>query len=407
MVRSRAAALALDDADPLGFARTRFALPEGVIYLDGNSLGPLPAATPAHLGRVIGEEWGTGLIRSWNDAGWIDLPARLGTRIAPLIGAAPDEVIAADSVSVDIFKLAAAALALAAPRRTIVTEAANFPTDVYMLEGLAALTGAALEVVPSADLAAALGPDTALLLLSHAHYKTGAVHDMAALTAAAHRAGALALWDLSHSAGALALDLAGAEADFAVGCGYKYLNGGPGAPAWMFAARRHHAALRQPLTGWMGHAAPFAFEDRYRPAPGMARLLTGTPPVLAMAALEAGLATFDGIDLAACETKSRALGDLFLARVAERCPELVPVDPGTPRRGAQVSLRHPHAYAICQCLIAAGVIGDFREPDLLRLGFPALYTRYADAWDAAEMLGDIMHDARWRAPEFSVRRAVT
>lgn len=407
MAPTRADALALDAADPLAFARARFTLPAGIIYLDGNSLGPLPAATPAHLDRVIRGEWGEGLIRSWNDAHWIDLPARIGARIAPLVGAAPDEVIAADSVSVDIFKLAAAALALRTPRRTIVTEAGNFPTDVYMLEGVAELSGATLQVVPTAGLAAALGPDTALLLLSHSHYKTGAVHDIAALTAAAHAAGALVLWDLSHSAGALALDLTAANADFAVGCGYKFLNGGPGAPAFMFAARRHHDALRQPLTGWMGHAAPFAFEDRYRPASGMARLLTGTPPVLAMAALEAGLSTFEGIDIAACEAKSRALGDLFLARVAARCPQLAPLDPGTARRGAQVSLRHPDAYAICQCLIAAGVIGDFRAPDLLRLGFPALYTRFADAFDAAEILADIMADDRWRAPEFAVRRAVT
>ena len=407
MTATRAAALALDAADSLAFARARFALPPGIIYLDGNSLGPLPAAAPAHLARVIGEEWGQGLIRSWNDAGWIDLPARLGARIAPLIGAAPDEVIVADSVSVDLFKLAAAALALQAPRRIIVTEAGNFPTDTYMLEGLAALAGAELRIVPAGGLAAALDASTALLLLCHAHYKTGAVHDMAALTAAAHRAGALILWDLSHSAGALALDLAAANADFAVGCGYKYLNGGPGAPAFLFAARRHHHALRQPLTGWMGHAAPFGFEARYRPAAGMARLLTGTPPVLAMAGLEAGLATFDGVDIAACEAKSRALADLFLARAAARCPELVPLDPGTARRGAQLSLRHADAYAICQCLIAAGVIGDFRPPDLLRLGFPALYTRFADAFDAAEILADIMATSRWRAPEFAVRRAVT
>ena len=297
MTQTRADALARDADDPLAFARARFALPEGVIYLDGNSLGALPRRTAARVADTVTREWGEGLIRSWNDAGWIDAPAKVGGRIARLIGAQTGEVIVADSTSINVFKLAAAALALRPGRRTIVTEAGNFPTDLYMLEGLAKLNGIAVRAVAADALNAALDGDTALLWLTHVHYRSGAVHDMAALTAAAHAAGALAGWDLSHSAGALAVDLNGADADLATGCGYKYLNGGPGAPAYAFVARRHHAALDQPLTGWMGHAAPFDFAEAYRPGAGVARLLCGTPGIIGLAALASGVATFDGIDM--------------------------------------------------------------------------------------------------------------
>ena len=403
---TRADALARDAEDGLAFARARFALPPGVIYLDGNSLGALPRRTPQRVADTVAQEWGEGLIRSWNDAGWIDQPAQLGAKIARLIGARGDEVVVCDSTSVNVFKLAAGALALRPGRRTIVTESGNFPTDLYMLQGLSHLTGCDLRVVARDDIAGALDDTVALLLLTHTHYKTGAVFDMAALTAAAHAAGALACWDLSHSAGALAVDLNGADADMAVGCGYKYLNGGPGAPAFAFLATRHHDGFAQPLTGWMGHAAPFAFDDDYRPAPGIARLLAGTPPVIGMSALASGLSTFDGIDVGRAAAKSQALGDLFLDLAAERCPEFTAACPRT-NRGAQISLAHPDAYAIMQALIARGVIGDVRAPDVLRFGFPALYVRYVDVWDAVDTLADVMANEEWREPAHQQRRAVT
>ncbi len=403
---TREDALACDADDGLAFARARFALPAGLIYLDGNSLGALPRRTPQRVFDMVAKEWGEGLIGSWNDAGWIEGPAKLGARIARLIGAGHDEVIVTDSTSVNVFKLAAAALALRPGRRVIVTEAGNFPTDLYMLQGLAALTGCELRVVARAEIAAALDGSVALLLLTHTHYRTGAVYDMAALTAVAHAAGALACWDLSHSAGALAVELNGANADMAVGCGYKYLNGGPGAPAFAFVATRHHEGLDQPLTGWMGHAAPFEFEADYRPGMGMQRLLAGTPPVIAMAALASGLATWDGIDMERAAAKSQALGDLFLDLAEARCPEFGIACPRD-NRGAQASLSHPDAYAICQALIARGVIGDFRTPDVVRFGFPALYVRFVDVWDAVDILVDIMASGEWQAPEHSRRRAVT
>ena len=406
---TRPDAEALDAADGLAFARARFALPADVIYLDGNSLGALPRRTAARVADTVTREWGGRLIGSWNDAGsgnggWIEAPARVGGRIARLIGAAADEVIVTDTVSANVFKLAAAALALRPGRRTIVTESGNFPTDVYVLEGLAKLTAATLRV--AADPLAALDGDTALLWLTQTHYRSGAVRDLAATTAAAHAAGALMGWDLSHSAGALALDLTGADADLATGCGYKFLNGGPGAPAFAYAARRHHAALDQPLTGWMGHAAPFAFEERYRPATGMARLLAGTPGILGLAALASGVATFDGVEMAAAAAKSAALGDLLLSLVEERCPEMTIACPRT-GRGAQVSLAHPHAYAITQALIVRGVVGDFRPPDVLRLGLPALYVRFVDVWDAVDHLAAVLASGEWAAPRFAVRQAVT
>ena len=406
---TRDEALALDVADGLAFARARFDLPPGIIYLDGNSLGALPRRTATRVANTIEREWGERLIGSWNDAGsgnggWIEAPARVGGRIARLVGAAADEVIVTDTVSANVFKLAAAALALRPGRRTIVTESGNFPTDVYVLEGLAKLTAATLFV--AADPRAALDDNTALLWLTQTHYRSGAVRDLAATTAAAHAAGALMGWDLSHSAGALAVDLSAANADMAVGCGYKFLNGGPGAPAFAYVARHHHAALDQPLTGWMGHAAPFAFEPSYRPGPGVQRLLSGTPGILGLAALASGVATFDGVDMRAAAAKSTALGDLLLALVEERCPEMAIVCPRD-GRGAQVSLAHPHAFEVTQALIARGVIGDFRPPDMLRLGLPALYVRFVDVWDAVDILADVLASGAWREPRFAVRQAVT
>ena len=389
---------ALDAADPLAGYRARFTLPPGIIYLDGNSLGPLPAATPAILADVVARQWGNGLIRSWNDAGWIDLPVTLGARIAPLVGAAPDCVVACDSVSVNIFKLAGAALALRPGRRTILCEADDFPTDRYVLDGLARLAGARLKLVARADIAAALDDDTALILLCHAHYATGAVHDMAAISALARAAGALTLWDLSHSVGALQVALDADGADFAVGCGYKYLNGGPGAPAFAYAARRHHAGLVPPLQGWMGHAAPFDFATDYRPASGVRSLLAGTPPILAMAALAAGVATFDGVDMAAAEAKSAALARVF-ARLAATIGG-VTVEQPVPRHGAQVIVRHPHARRVMAALIARCVIGDCRPPDRMRFGFPALYTRFADAAAAVAALAAVLDSGEWQGPQF-------
>ncbi|HEX3666618.1 MAG TPA: kynureninase [Rhizomicrobium sp.] len=402
----------MDAEDPLAHARARFRIPESVIYLDGNSLGALPRATPARLAELMEQQWGRDLIRSWNAHDWINLPARVGARIAPLIGAESDEVIAADSTSVNLFKLAAAALSAKAPRRVILSERGNFPTDLYVLQGLKALLGDAVELrlVAREEIGAALDETVALLVLTHIHYKTGAPHDMRAVTEAAHRAGALTLWDLSHSAGAVELFLDGDAADFAIGCGYKYLNGGPGAPAFLYVARRHQRNLRQPLSGWMGHEAPFELSDEYRPAQGMLRTLCGTPSVLAMTALAEGVATFDGIAMRDVHAKSKALGNLFLALVDSRCAETgfeiaCPRDPA--QRGSQVSLRHPQGYAIMQALIAQGVIGDFRAPDILRFGFAPLYTRYADIWTAVDLLSAIMRDESWREPRFQIRAAVT
>jgi kynureninase len=395
---------ALDAADPLAGFRSRFVLPPGIVYLDGNSLGPLPAAAPAMIADAVTRQWGEGLIRSWNDAGanegaWIDLPVKIGATIAPIIGAEPASVVACDSVTVNIFKLAGAALALRPGRRRILCEADDFPTDRYVLDGLARLAGATLTVMPRADLATAIDPDTALVLAAHAHYATGQVHDMAGLSAAATAAGALTLWDLSHSAGALHLALDADGADFAVGCGYKYLNGGPGAPAWAYVARRHHAGLAPPLQGWMGHAAPFDFAGDWRPATGVRRLLAGTPPILAMVALAAGVATFDGVDMAAAEAKSAALAARF-ARLAAGIGGEIVVETPSPRHGAQVVIRHPQARRVMAALIARGVIGDCRPPDRMRFGFPALYTRFADVGAAVATLTTVLGNGEWRDARF-------
>jgi kynureninase len=396
----------LDAADPLAPLRARFSLPPGVIYLDGNSLGPLPAALPAMMAGVVGKEWGEGLIRSWNDAGWIDLPMALGARLAPIIGAAPDNVVVCDSVSVNLFKLAGAALAMRPGRRVILMEADDFPTDAYVMQGLARLAGATLRRVKRGEIAGALGPDVALLLLAHAHYATGAVHDMAALSAAATAAGALSLWDLSHSAGALALALDADGADFAVGCGYKYLNGGPGAPAFCYVAQRHHAALAPPLQAWMGHAAPFDFATDFAPAEGVRRLLAGTPPILAMRALEAGIATFDGVDMGVAEAKSRALVRRFAAKAAA-LPG-ISVDPlPDGRHGCQCVLRQPEARRVMAALIARGVIGDVRPPDRMRFGFPALTSRFADVDAAVAALAAVLASGEWRDERFAPRGMVS
>lgn len=388
-----------DAADPLRGFRARFDLPKTVVYLDGNSLGALPRATASRLREMVLEEWGRGLIASWSKAGWMEAPARVGARIAPLIGAAPHEVTVADSTSVCIYKLAMAALALRPGRRLILGALGDFPTDRYVLQQIAGRSGGAREVrllEPSALAGVLSGLSTriaaesiALVVLSHVDYRTGALNDLAGLTAKAHEAGALVLWDLSHSAGALPVDLRGAGADLAVGCGYKYLNGGPGAPAFVFVAERLQQDIRQPIGGWMGHTDPFAFAETYEPAEGIRRMLSGTPSILALAALEQGVATFDGADMAAVRAKSKRLGQLFLDLAAARCGEFgvssaSPPDPE--RRGSHVALRHPGAAELVARLAEDGVIADARPPDLMRFGFAPLYVRYVDIHDAVERL---------------------
>lgn len=403
---------ALDRDDPLAARRALFDLPAGVIYLDGNSLGPLPHAARARMRAVIDGEWGEGLIRSWNTAGWIDLPQRVGDRIARLIGAPAGSVIAADSTTLNVTKALAAAVALRPDRRVILTDSGNFPTDIYAAEGLARLLGRGHEVrlVAPADLAAAIDDTILAVLVTEIDYRTGARHDLPTLTQRAHDCGALAIWDLAHSAGAFPVDVAAGGADFAVGCGYKYLNGGPGAPAFIHVAPRHLAAVEPALAGWMGHAAPFAFETSYRPAPAIMRMTVGTPSVLGLSALDAALDAFEGVDLGVAAEKARRLGDLFIREVEARCArfglELASPRDAT-RRGNQVSFHCPDGYAVMQALIAEGVIGDFRAPDIIRFGFAPLYVRYVDVVAAAHVLERVLAEDLWRRPEHQVRAAVT
>ena len=400
-----------DAGDPLGRVRDRFSLPEGVIYLDGNSLGALPTAAAHAVRDAVENQWGDDLIASWNKHGWIGLPQKTGGKIARLIGAGADEVVAADSVSVNLFKLAAAAVAASHGRRVVVTEAGDFPTDLYILQGLAALMpDIELRVAEPGGVAAALDDQVAVVLLSHVHYRSGAVRDMAELNAAIHATGALGLWDLSHSAGVLDVDLNRDGADMAAGCGYKYLNGGPGAPAYVFVAKRHQAALRNPLSGWMGHARPFDFVDDYAPAPGIDRWLCGTPPILSLTALDTALDAFDGVKMPVAREKAGALGDLFIERVEARCAGKG-LTLASPRaaglRGGQVSFHHPQGWAVMQNLIARGIIGDFRSPDVIRFGFAPLYVRRVDVWDAVEVLGEILDSGTWRDARYQTIAAVT
>jgi kynureninase len=402
----------LDRRDPLSAVRDEFEIPPGIIYLDGNSLGALARPVAERVHAVLTREWGRDLVKAWVSAGWIDLPRRVGSKVAPLIGAAPDEVVVADSTSVNLFKCIVAAADINRPRSLIVTERGEFPTDIYVAEGVEQATDGRLRHRPCEPeaLVASIDGDTAAVVLSHVHYRSALVRDVAALTAKAHAVGALTIWDLSHSAGAIRVDLNAAAADFAVGCGYKYLNGGPGAPAFLFAARRHHAAMRSPLTGWLGHAAPFGFEDGYRPAPGVGRFICGTPGVLGMSALEASIDLLGGLDIADIERKGRQLGQLFIALVERRCAGLgltlaSPRDPA--ERGCHVAFRQPHGYSIMRALIERGVIGDFREPDALRFGFAPLYLRYRDVQDAVEILHDVLSNRTWQDARFAERQSVT
>ena len=400
---TRDAIAELDRRDPLASRRQLFELPPGLLYFDGNSLGPLTRKSRRRVREVVDRQWGRDLIGSWNVHGWIDLPRRAGAKIARLIGAGDDEVVVADSTSVNLMKLLAAALDLRPGRPVILTEASNFPTDLYIAQGLAELVGdrARVRRVEPGALVAAIDREVAVVSLSHVGFKSGELRDMGSITRAAHAAGALALWDLAHSAGALEVDLGGCGADLAVGCGYKFLNGGPGAPAFAYVARRHQGSARSPLPGWLGHRAPFAFEPDYRPAAGIDRFRCGTPPILSLAALDAALDAFDGVDLAAVRDKSAALGDLFLALVERECAGLglevvCPRDAG--RRGSQVTFRHEEGYAVVQALIDRGMVGDFRPPDVLRFGLAPLYQRYADVWDGVALLRQVLARRAWDDP---------
>jgi kynureninase len=401
-------ARALDRADPLAPLRARFSLPEGVIYLDGNSLGAMPAAVAARVASVVSEEWGRGLITSWNVHDWIDLPGRAGDKVARLVGAEPGSVVVADSTSINIFKALGAALAMRPERPVILTESGNFPTDTYIARAIADFAGGRRVVeVEAENLAGAMTDDVAVVLLTEVNYRTGARLDMAERTAKAHAAGALIIWDLCHSAGAFPVELAAAGADFAVGCGYKYLNGGPGAPAFVYVAPRHQADARQPLQGWLGHAKPFSFAPEYAPAEGANRFRAGTPSVIAMSALDTALDAFEGVDLTAVRRKADALFELFTGVLAARCPELEILTPrDAARRGTQVSVRHPEAYAVMQALIARKVIGDFREPDILRFGLTPLYLSFEDVYRAAEVLCDIITTGSWDTAAFRQRAKV-
>ena len=399
----------LDAADPLAFARERFRLPEGVIYLDGNSLGALPKEAPAALANTAEEQWGDDLIGSWNRHGWIDWPARIAAKLAPIVGAKRQELLIADSTSVCLFKLLAAAAKARPDGKTILTQKRNFPTDLYVAQGLADMLGLRVKAVDPDEIHGAIDHDTAVVTLTHVDYRSAAFYDMQAINEAAHRAGALTVWDLSHSAGAVELDLDGSGCDLAVGCGYKYLNGGPGAPAFIYVAEALQGELSNALQGWMGHAEPFAFVDEYRPSVGILKFLTGTPSILALAALEAGLGTFDGISMADIQAKSRQLSQLFVEEVEARCGGegrlASPRDPS--RRGSHVVFAHPEGYAVMQALIARGVIGDFRQPDLMRFGFCPLYNRFEEMVRGAEILADILTTREWDQPRFRTRAKVT
>ena len=408
-----AAIEAMDEADPLRIFRSRFALPHGVIYLDGNSLGAASHDVFVELKQAMMEEWGNGLIRSWNSAGWFQLPLELGDRIGRLIGAAPGQTVVADSTSINIYKALHAALSMRPGRSVIVAEGDSFPTDLYMAEGVASTrpgTTLRLEGRDADDIESLIDDQTAVVLVNHVNYKTGALRDMAALTRRIHEAGVLVIWDLCHSAGALPVDLDGANADFAVGCTYKYLNGGPGAPAFIYAAHRHHASIVQPLSGWWSHARPFAFEQGFAEGDGIKRFLCGTPPVLSLRALKGALGIWDEVDLNMLRQKSIALSDLFIRLVEAKCGQygvVLDTTRDSEQRGSQVSFTHDNGYEVMQALIERSVVGDFRAPSTLRFGFTPLYVSYRDVWQAAGVLEDILSSGAWQDARFAVRSAVT
>jgi kynureninase len=390
--------------------KAMFHIPDGMIYLDGNSLGPLPRGAADRLTRVITDEWGQMLITGWNKAGWMEQPTRVGDRIARLIGAEAGHVVMGDTLSIKVYQALASALEMRPDRRVILSDSGNFPSDLYMAEGLIASLGRGheLRVVAPEDVAASITEDVAVTLITEVDYRTGRKHDMADLTAHAHAAGALTIWDLAHSAGALPVDLAGAGADFAVGCTYKYLNGGPGAPAFIYVAPRHADAARPALSGWLGHAAPFAFDTAYRPGAGIERMRVGTPPVLALAALEAALDIWDMTTMQDIRTASIALTERFITGIEASCPMLTLATPrDSALRGSQVSFRFPDGYAAMQALIARGVVGDFRAPDIMRFGFTPLFIDQGDVDSAIAIIADVMTNRLWDQPEYKTRARVT
>ncbi|MBE7187488.1 kynureninase [Jatrophihabitans endophyticus] len=413
-VLSRTAALDADAHDPLAGVRNRFRVPDGLLYLDGNSLGALPAAVPAVVADAVGREWGRDLIGSWNDNGWWTLPARVGDRIGALIGADPGQTLCGDSTTIQLFQVLVGLVRLRPGRTTIVTDGANFPTDQYVAESVAKLLGLRLVRVSPADVDTVLGDtaladDVACCAFSAVDYRTGELWDAPGITRRVHAAGALMSWDLAHAAGAVPFAVDEIGADAAVGCSYKYLNGGPGAPGWIYVAARHHAGLDLPLTGWQGHAEPFALAPSYAPAGGIERARIGTPPVLSMRALDAALDVFDGLDLQTVRAKSLQLTGAVIAYADAFLPQVEVVTPRDPaRRGSQVALRLTEgAFEVTQALIARGVVGDFRDPDVLRLGFTPLYLRHVDVWDALEILRDVLETGSWRDPRYAERGAVT
>ena len=403
---------ALDRADPLRKFRDRFALPEGIIYLDGNSLGAMPAATPARVREVVELEWGRDLIRSWNTNGWFECQQRIGAKIGRLIGAHDGETIVADSTSINVFKALAAALELRPDRKVIVSEPDNFPTDLYMAEGLIRYLGRGhtLRLAEPNEIEGAITDEVAVVMLTHVNYRTGRMHDLQRITERAHAAGALMLWDLAHSAGAMPVDLSGADVDLAVGCGYKYLNGGPGAPAFLYVAHRHQPHIRPILSGWFGHATPFTFEQSFRPAEGIDRFTVGAPPLISLAALEVGVDLMLEASLDALRAKSVQQGMIFERLVAQEIGEntLTLVSPSEPAmRGSQLSYAHPNGWPVMRALIHRGVIGDFRMPNIMRFGFTPLYLGYVELWDAVAKLKDILAERAWDRPEYHARTKVT
>jgi kynureninase len=403
---SREACVARDALDPLRGLRERFAIPEGLIYLDGNSLGPMPRAAAGVLNRTIEQEWGHDLIRSWNSAGWFDMPLRLGDRVGALIGATPGQTVVCDTTSINLYKAIHAALGLRPDREIIIAESESFPTDLYIIEGAMKSAGRPMQRrligADGPSIEALLDRNVAVVVLSHVNYRTGALHDIAAVTRQIHDAGAVVVWDLCHSAGVIEINFDRHAIDFAVGCTYKYLNGGPGSPAFISVAKAHQAAAQHPLSGWWGHAAPFAFDRTFRPNEGIKRFLCGTPPIISLRGVEVALDAMEGVEIAALRQKSLALTGLFMARVAALLPQLeiaTPAQPGS--RGSQVAIAFDNGYAVIQAMIERGVIGDFRAPDIMRFGFAPLYIRFADVWDAAEILARCIQEEVWRDPRFT------
>jgi kynureninase len=409
---SRDACIARDATDPIGALRDRFVIPDGVIYLDGNSLGPMPRAAANTLRRTIEQEWGQDLIRSWNSAGWFEMPLRIGDRIGALIGAAPGQTVVCDTTSINLYKAMHAAMALRPARDVVIAEAASFPTDLYIIEGAMKSAGRPMQRrLVGADgpsIEALLDERVAVVVLSQVDYRSGVLLDVGAITERIHKAGALVVWDLCHSAGVIEIEFDRHAIDFAVGCTYKYLNGGPGSPAFITVATAHQAAATHPLSGWWGHAAPFAFDRDFRPDAGIKRFLCGTPPIISLRGVDAALDALEGVEVAALRQKSLSLTELFIARITALLPG---IDIVTPRRGSlrgsQVSLAFEHGYSVVQAMIERGVIGDFRAPDIMRFGFAPLYLRFVDVWDAAEILARCIRDEVWRDPRYSQRLAVT